>query len=138
MSDSLQKAFRSILLNESGIVDVVGDKVRPDALSEGDSLPAVLLEVPSVKPLETLELMDPQEDRATVVIVCCAHKREDAKALGQLVRTAVNGFSGDVGDLTFQSVAVTEIEDAHEPAEDGTDQHDWYLRLLKCDVWYGR
>jgi hypothetical protein len=142
---SLFAAFREVLdtdLIVSGYVteDQDGEqvsKIRRQKLAEVDHLPAILIEIEDDEGQADLDLgTAAQTGQARVAVVCCHHDSEAASEIAQAVRTLLDGHTGTHAGLTLAPVTYEETEYQVEPADDDSDQADWFLEIPKFDVWY--
>ncbi|WP_437193562.1 hypothetical protein [Planctomicrobium sp. SH527] len=138
--ESLQFAFRHLLITDEQVSESVGDQIRPDKLAENDSLllkPGILLTVPKFEDLPDLSGRSGPEFEATVEVACCAHTRRDAQRVEQLARTALEGFRGTAGGLFFEAMVYQHTKEEFEPPDDDSDSHDWYINVALFYV-FGR
>lgn len=129
---TVQEAIRTVLAADTSITDVVGQKIRPDQLGQADRLPAIIVEVDEDRALETLSDAAGSERFLEVAIACCSHTRSEANSIADDVQLALNGLRNTYLDpCTFQR-----FEYESEPADDGSDEKEWFLTIAKFDVFF--
>ena len=90
-------AIRSKLLAVSDVTDVVGTRIRPDRLSQKETLPAIAyVQVTSDHIQGLTGPVGLSEVR--VLVGCFAETHIDSEDLGDKVRLALDGESGTFGD----------------------------------------
>jgi hypothetical protein len=73
--------------------------------------------------------------RATLQVSCYADGYKQAKALATAVRTALNGFSGTVGEIRIQSALLDDERDAPTPPPPG-GTHGVFGVILVFNIAY--
>lgn len=132
---SLQAAIRTILRSDANVLATVGDRVRPDQLNKGDTLPAIIVELESRDGLETLDDATGDESDCSFVVVCCGSTRSAASALETLVRNALDGYRGTANGFSFRPISYVSTDYDHEPPEDGGEGDSWYLNEVQFDAF---
>ena len=84
MSDVLS-AFRSVLLESSDLMAVIGDRIVPDVLAQGETMPAVTIRRISTTPESDLEGTEPLS-YTRITVECFSHTRVQADQISRLVR----------------------------------------------------
>lgn len=123
----LETDVRTALLAMSAVTDLVSTRIRTDRLAEGDTLPAIILEVDSE---------DPENDLrgkggltyADLVVRCRAANGAAARALAEAVK--LNGTDPGTGlagygtiASAFQAVLMSSSR-AYIPDDDGSDMRE--------------
>lgn len=132
---SLNAAIVTILAGVSGLTDLVQNRIRPDQLDEKDTLPAVIVELNEFESLQTLDDAGGNEFSGEISIVCCGATRTAATALETIVRGALDGYRGTSAGVTFRPITYSGTVFDHEPAEDGSNNDDWFLNVVSFTVW---
>jgi hypothetical protein len=133
---SLKTAFRTLLAADAAVIALVGDKIRPDKLDQGDlPLPAIVIEINDDESVESLEDLS-SEGQATVSVACCAHSNATAETLAAAVQEALAGYRGVAGGLTLDPVTWVGTAHEHETTDDAGDDADWWFEVLTFHVWY--
>lgn len=128
---SIEADLRTYLLTLGTVTTLVGEgglgRIRPDRLHEGETLPAVIMQVDNERPLNTL---DGKGGRvyADVTLICRAQEKEDARTLAEAIRvngtdpgTGLAGYNGAAGDSTIDAW-LEDQNTSFTPAADGSDQ----------------
>ena len=138
MSETLQAAFRHLLITDEDVSSLCGDQVRPDKLAESDSLarqPAILLTVTQFDDMADLSGVSGPEFQATVEVACCAHTRGQAKAVENAAKAALEGFRGAAGGLFFEALKWQSTKEEFEAPDDDGDSKDWYINAAAFYVF---
>lgn len=133
--DALKQAVRTILAADATLVGLVGDKIRPDELHEGDALPAIIFEIPEEESQE--DLADTSAAGIAVIAVsCCAHTAAVAGQIAARVKMVLAGYRGDVAGVELDPVTWQKTERDQASAEDAGDDADWWVVSPVFSVWY--
>lgn len=153
MADSLENGMRQVLLSLGAVTAIAGTRIRPHKLSEEDDLrdppegqgPAIIIDVVRDDTAEDLSDDDPREGTARFEVACIALTKQAAHDLAEAVRTngtdpgtGLAGYRGAAGDLEFDPCTIVGTSHEFEPADEKSDEGDWYLEVLQCEVWYRR
>lgn len=129
--------LRTYLLSESTIATAVQDgsnyRIRPDQIAQGDSYPAILIEVTDEDPLTMLSEVGGLQ-KAKVTITALSATRAGATSLGKKIRDKIDGLpatvSGTKIDGTFEG-----RKNGSEPNEDGSDDCCYWTEI-ECELWW--
>ena len=135
---NIQAAIRSLLVAHEEISDLVGDQVRPDKLSEKDSLairPAIILELGTFSDLADLSGTSSNEADGTVLIICCAHTRAEAGEVEATVKSVQDGYRSGSSGLSLEACKYQSTSYEHEPPDEDSDSKDWYLNVATYYVF---
>lgn len=111
------KAIYSILTNNAEFAAIAGDRVYPLRIAQSATLPAVAYQKISNTPTQCKE-GDTGVDRFRVQINIYAEKYPQQEALGGIIRTALNNFSGTVSGEKITSIIYETETDLHDDAAD--------------------
>ena len=135
MSGDAVAATRTRLLAVSAVTDLVGTRVYWEALPQGATLPAIVLE------LNTSECIDRHLAgtgvlfESSVNVYCYADTHTASVALGDAVYTALEFQSGTWGTVSIKRVYVENTQDVTEPPRDGS-QAARRVRALFVSIWH--
>lgn len=131
---------RDYLLSDATIAAAVQDdeageqfRIRPDQLAEGDSYPAIVVEVTDEDPLEMLSETGGLQ-KAKVTFAALDSTRTGATSLGKKIRDKIDGLPATVDgariDGTFEG-----RKNGSEPNQDGSDS-SCYWSEIECEIWW--
>lgn len=131
---NLGAAIRSTLMADSEVFAAVADRIRPDELAQGDSFPAVLIEIEEEDPLAMLSQAGGLQ-KAKVLISVFAATKAESRSIARRVRTALEsegGFEveGLEIDLTFEG-----RKNGFSADDDGADT-GIYFSENEFEVWF--
>lgn len=110
----LETALKSYLGADGPIVALVGDRIYPNRLKEGATLPAIAYHRISANRLYTHDSFENTDawTTARVQFNCWAKTANEAMTVGEAVLAALSGYDGDMGGELIGSVmAANEIDD---------------------------
>jgi len=130
MAAEIEESLRTLLKTFDAVTALLGGatnpRIRPDRLDEGDTLPAIIIEVDDEEQLNDLSGVGGLV-RADVNVKCRAATKKGARLLAWAVRTnntdpgtGLAGYSGEAGDQTIHAVLDDETP-SYTPAGDGRD-----------------
>lgn len=128
----MEEAIIARLLGTSGVAALVGARVYPGSVPQGEAMPAVVINVISGGPLYA----DDGEvglDNVRIQIDCWGETYSSAKLLAREVRESLSAFSGTVDEVTFPYILLDTIRDMREGGGNQTE----YLFRTNMDfiVW---
>lgn len=123
------EALRQILLDSTEITDVIVDRVYLNNRAQFEALPAILIEKDSAEPNEVKERTS-GIDMYRVSVSCFAIDYIHASYLSRAVRSALDGYGGNVNisvgtvsGMTDYSIAIGRLSFSTE-RDDWSDQND--------------
>lgn len=132
--DPIKTALRSLLASDPVVSGLVGDRVRPDELDEGDELPAIVIEILEESAVESLD--DDGDTRTTTVAVhCCAHRSAQAGELAAAVTALLDGFRGEAADLQLDPITWQQTERDQVSGDDAGEEADWWIVTPQFRIW---
>lgn len=118
-ADDVREALVSLLSADPGVAALVGDRIFPERLPQGQALPAITYAV--IDDRERVNLSGPRGHTTTRVQVdALAATGKLATATDKAVRDALHGFAGTVGTVVFTSCLRKSQNDAADADGDGT------------------
>ena len=120
--------LRTKLASESSVTDLVGDRIRPDALVQNDTLPAIAY-VESTSIHEHGLAGVEGTVTGTVEVGCFDSKRIGANNLAEKVRLALDCFRGSVGSDYVKSILLTDRTKEYDIPVDGSDAGRYVVTL---------
>ena len=131
MSD-LAKTVRALLVADTDVTDVVGTRVSALFREEGDTLPAVVIDVDGVEPDEARGLSGTASMiRGDITVTCLASTISTAVDLAQKCAAALAAQTGTNADSKAYAVAAAISSDSVARAIDGTGSGPV---SIDCDV----
>jgi len=133
MTANLDKALPYYLKNIGAISALVSDRIRPNRLESGETIPAVVFELISTNPVQThgdQSFLPRQRYQFTYYGV----SYETCKNIGIAFKAALDGYQGNMGTGSF----VTEIEACLYKDERSTDDPETGLFWRQQDyliIW---
>lgn len=111
----LPEGFVSLLLQQSAISTAVGDRIQPIPAPEDlAQYPLITYQSPSDRPLDQNFGGPSGVTEMRVVFDCLALRYLDARTLARAVKTALNGFSGNLTDGSHVEDVETGMVDRFE------------------------
>jgi hypothetical protein len=108
------KAVNSILLNDTDIHNIVGDKIFPDVVPDKDAS-GVNIDYPLIimrrVNIDIEYSKGCSTDAADVMVICYANSYFDAVDLADYVRTALDSYKGVVEGINIGDVRLVEAEE---------------------------
>ena len=127
---SITSDLRTYLISLPIVAAMVGTRVRPDVLAEGDAYPGITISVDSEDHQNDLD-GDGGLVFASVDITTWATVKQEAENIANQLRLALSGVKGVVGSQTID--AVLESSDVEfVPHQDGSDGGAW----AKTQRWF--
>lgn len=115
---SLSTDLRTYLLAQSGISNLVGTRVYRALRNQGDGLPAIVINITNDASDQALDGVLSARD-ADVQIDCFDDDWAGVDALADAVETALDAYSGAMGDRTCQVALLRTRQDLDEKIEFG-------------------
>jgi hypothetical protein len=107
--------FVALLLQQSSISTVVGDRIQPVPAPEDLSqYPLITYQSPSDTPLDQNCDGPSGVTESRIVFDCLAKRYLDARNLARAVKSALNGFTGNLPDFTHIEDVETGMVDRFE------------------------
>ena len=130
----IETAIDSLLINNSSITDLIGDRVYSQVREQSDGLPAVTYQV--ISAIRQIDMSGPNgfvEGR--IQINCFAATILAAAELSEVVRLALSGFKGGAAGVRIEAML---LEDAGDlPAiEPENEQMSVYAKTMDFFVLY--
>lgn len=134
---AIGEAFRTKLLSYSTVSTIVGQRMYPDALKQGATIPAIVYYVISTDREHYVGGLT-KAAHARIQIDCYAATRTAASALSKAIReTGIDSFTGTVSNYQFQGVEFDSGDEyIQEPPIDGNQEHR-YIVSFDLLVHYG-
>lgn len=143
MPDSflIEDGIREVLLALPAVANVVGSRIRPGVLDEGDTLPAIVITVRNERHENSLDQQGGLV-QADVIIHCISNSHRQARLLSKAVATnetdpatGLNGYGGDAGGGTISSCEL--IDETYVPIAENDDGDTWrHVVSANYDLWY--
>lgn len=126
--DDILKNIRSLLLLWSDLTAIVGDRIRPNGYHSSDgNLPAVMMELPDGRQMNTLDRREAVID-STLTLTVRAPEQSQAAEIAAIIRSrnqtpsqGLDGYSGSAGTGTIKSCERMSFETGIEIDDDGTE-----------------
>lgn len=126
---TVEADLRSLILANSGITTLVGQRVTWGARPQGVEQPDIVLLLVAGAPGYTMAGEDGLDQSLVQMDIRASTSLLDATAVRDAVRSALSGFSGTVGSTTFYSIFLRQVRQRAEQAEGGgmayLIQMDW-------------
>lgn len=134
---AIGEALRTKLLSYSTLSSLIGQRMYPDVLVEGATLPAVVYYVISTQRDHMLSGVG-KSAHARVNIECYARTRSTCNAISKAIReTGIDSFRGVVSGYAFDGVDFDSGDEyMQEPPTDGNQEHR-YIVSFDILVHYG-
>jgi Protein of unknown function (DUF3168) len=95
-----EKGLRNLIINDSTVGPLVGDRVRPMMLPEGSTLPAMVFTVVATTPLASMDGVNALQTKR-VQIDCYAANAPAAKQLAAALHNLLDGYKGTLSEGTL-------------------------------------
>jgi hypothetical protein len=131
----LEEALVAYLLEYPGLTTLIGQRLYPDELSQGEKLPAVLyFKVSDVKD-HTLAGQNKLE-RPIFQMTVFAVTKTDARAVANKIKTALNDYVGFMGGIFIQKIELQNELSNLETSSDGiikvyTEDLEYQINYIK-------
>ena len=134
---AIGEALRTKLLSYQAVTALIGQRMYPDALVEGATLPAVVYYVTSTQRDHMLSGVG-KSAHARVTLECYAVTRTTCNAIEKAIReTGIDSFRGVVSNYSFDGVDFDSGDEyLQESPTDGNQEHR-YLVSFDLLVHYG-
>jgi hypothetical protein len=116
---SAESVLYAALSGAAGVTTLVSDRIYPDNLPQGKSLPAAIYARAKTDPVYTIHNSTPVIEETDFEIWCFAQSRQDAESLGDAVKTALASASLKFTGRRFEFDAETET----------------FSVVIECNVW---
>jgi|WetSurMetagenome_2_1015567.scaffolds.fasta_scaffold00567_25 hypothetical protein len=111
---SLKTALATILEDTTALTALVGTRIYSVMLPQGFTLPAVVFRM-TADETERILSGHAGKARTTFEVSYCAVTDTAAETGGEIIRIALDGYSGTVSSVKIQSVIMTTRSDDYEP-----------------------
>ena len=134
---AIGEAIRTKLLSYGTVSALIGQRMYPDAMVEGASLPAVVYYVTSTQRDHMLSGVG-KSARARFTLDCYATTRTTCNAIEKAIReTGIDSFRGTVSGYALDGVDFDSGDEyMQEPPTDGNQEHR-YIVSFDLLVHYG-
>lgn len=116
----MEQAFIALLLSDSALVALVGDRIKWGTLTQGSVNPAVVLhlisDVPDYHMLGPSGLVE-----SRIQIDCRGTSKASAKAAANAVQDLLSGYTGTVGSIKFQGIFKDSERSSFEKPTNGSE-----------------
>lgn len=125
---AIGEALRTKLLSYNSVSTLIGQRMYPDALVQGATLPAVVYYVTSTQRDHFLDGLG-KSAHARFTIECYALTRTAASAISKAIReTGIDAFRGVISNYTFCGVDFDSGDEyMQEPPTDGNQEHRYLV-----------
>jgi len=112
--------IRTYLLTVTAVTDIVSSRIRPDALIQNETFPAIVIDETNSDHEHTISggggIVTSQ-----MTVACYSETRLAAENLGEKVRAALQGYEGSAGSETIQSSQLSGRASGYLVPADGSD-----------------
>ena len=119
---------RTYLLTKSDVTDIVSTRVRPDALTQEEALPAVAYQETDTTHEQHLTAAAGIL-HARLHLDCYADTRRGANSLAETIRTQLHGYRGSAGSATILACELVNRTKGYDPPPDGSDDGRYVTSL---------
>jgi hypothetical protein len=130
----IEQALFTHITTDSTITDLMGTRLFPNKIPQGQPLPAAEYQQDGGKREHTMAGADGLVD-SEYFITCYAESYSKAKELAMAIRQRMDGFSGTVGGVVIDVIFLTNEVDVPE-FKAGTDILSRYGKKLTFTVWF--
>ncbi|TXH43408.1 MAG: DUF3168 domain-containing protein [Desulfurellales bacterium] len=130
---SIEERLRSILIADTAITNLVGQRIRPDELAEGDTYPAILISIDDEDPLAMLSQVGGLQ-KATINITALSQLKTQARTIAKKVRACLDGFD-DVVDGVEIEATFEKRENGFDHDDDGEDTGVYFSNCV-FEIWW--
>lgn len=125
---AIGEALRTKLLSYNAVSTLIGQRMYPDALVQGATLPAVVYYVISTQRDHHLDGLG-KSAHARFTLECYALTRTAASAISKAIReTGIDAFRGVVSNHTFCGIDFDSGDEyMQEPPTDGNQEHRYLV-----------
>ena len=112
--------LRTYLLTITGVTDLVSTRIRPDALAQNETFPAVVLSETRSEHFADLTGSAGMAE-SLVEVACFSATRLEAESVAELVRQALQGYGGTAGSETITHTILDSRDSGYLVPADGSD-----------------
>jgi hypothetical protein len=125
---AIGEALRTKLLSYQAVSALIGQRMYPDALVEGATLPAVVYYVTSTNRQHNLDGVE-KFAQARFTIECYALTRATCSAISKAIReTGISSFRGVISGYTFCGILFDSADEyLQESPTDGNQEHRYLV-----------
>jgi predicted site-specific integrase-resolvase len=129
---TIEEGIYSYIQTKSGVTSLVSTRVYPSNMPQDFTLPAIVyFRVSSERQHEARESSVTQgKARARYQFDCMAETYDGAKALGEALRIAMDGYIGLMGSNTVQACSLENDRDIYD------SELDIYMRVMDFRIVY--
>ena len=131
---SLESEMREILVGDAGVSAVVGTRIYPFQREEDSALPAIVYRSTMENPQQSLR-SEVDLSETIVEYECIAATIAAAKSLAELVRQALAGTSGAIGDIPHGAIRHTHSKSSFFDPFDGSAE-GLFSEIVEFTVMY--
>lgn len=113
--------LRTYLLTITGVTDLVSTRIRPDALTQNETFPAVVLSETRSDHIHTISASAGFVE-SLIEFACFSATRLEAESVGEAVRQALQGYTGTAGSETIKSCILESRDSGYLVPADGSDE----------------
>ena len=133
MSD-IGKDIRTYLQTVSDVTDIIGTRMFPRMLPQGEALPAIIFNVIGSRSVAHMGGAAGSA-RAMLQLDCYAETHLTANNLGETVRQALHGYIGTAGGRPVGSSLLENKREMYETPTDGSDLPA-YRVMMEWEIWH--
>lgn len=130
---SIEERLRTILIGDTAITTLVGDRIRPDELAQEDSYPAILITINEEDPLAMLSEVGGLQ-KATINVTALSETKSQARTIAKKVRARMDQLPEVVDgvqiDATFEK-----RENGFDHDDDGADTGVYFSNCI-FEIWW--
>ena len=112
--------LRTYLLTITGVTDLVSTRIRPDALTQNETFPAVVLSETRSDHMHTISASAGFVE-SLIEFACFSATRLEAESVGEALRQALQGYTGTAGSETIKSCILESRDSGYLVPADGSD-----------------
>lgn len=130
---ALEEALRTRLLADSTVSGLVGTRIFPLVIPQGQALPAIAYQrISGVREHTHAGASGLAHPR--IQYACVAETFTQARAVADAVRQRLDGFAGVIGSVTVESIMIQNQMDNYNLSAD--NEASSYTTWLDFVVWY--
>ena len=116
----IAQAIRTYLLTKTTVTDEVSTRIRPDALAQNETMPALVIQETASDHEEQLSGAG-GISQSSVTIACYADTRIKADEVAEVIRLVLHGYTGSAGSQTIQASQLEDRAVGYLVPNDGSD-----------------
>lgn len=133
---TIAKAVYDFLIADAGINAAVGGRIFRDRVPQGESFPAIIIQVISTNHNYHLTNESAVRDSRIQIDAYDRGPTPQHEVIAELINSRISGYRGDLNSEMFcDSATFDDDVNMPSPPKDGTD--NWTYRVLKrCHLFY--